>query len=526
LITSFAPTIVDAVAPTLERYRAAQQHARLFETLVLQVLELEAKKQARSLEYPYGPMGTVNRLEFDALLPQGLDNLEGPLAVEVRHFTGGSASYESISQSVEHFLTLASQSGIAGVLYIHDAIISDSVQQQLDKDYLTARKDAPTLTIWGPVETNSLLERHSEQVKELLPQLSLLSLEAALQRPAPDWRSEAKEKLGRIHELYHAEGLTLVVGSGISAGMGLPTWDELVGALFVAVLTKRLGGKVSESQAMNIARAERRTTSESPLLSARYLRIGLGDGATRDSQAFQKALTSTLYGQATKDKLASTSPLLVELAKLCMPLRTGPKVDRVVTYNFDDLLEEVLTQESVEHRSIYYANQHAHETELPIYHVHGFLPREPDKFDHLNDAILAFSEEGYHQLFRDPYHWANVIQLQAFQQQTCLLVGLSLTDPNLRRLLEYAALGRDRPKHFAFMKRTSVDELQKASDVNKDNQPLVQASAAEDFLNTHHNLQEEVLRELGVEVVWFERFEEMPDAIEQLRRVKAGTAVH
>jgi hypothetical protein len=76
------------------------------------------------------------------------------------------------------------------------------------------------------------------------------------------------------------------------------------------------------------------------------------------------------------------------------------------------------------------------------------------------------------------------------------------------------------------MKRTSVEDLQEGSDLDEDNEPLVQASAAKDFLNTHHNLQEEVLRELGVEVVWFERFEEMPDAIRQLRRVKAGTVVH
>ena len=255
--------------------------------------------------------------------------------------------------------------------------------------------------------------------------------------------------------------------------------------------------------------------NESPLLSARYLRRGFENGNAGDPQAFQQALSAVLYGQIVGRKTAS--PLLKELAKLCMPLRTGAKVHSVITYNFDDLLEKVLTSEGIAHRSIYSARQHPLETELPVFHAHGFIPRNIEQFNGLEEGLLAFSEEGYHQLFKDPYHWANVVQLQAFQQRTGVLVGLSLTDPNLRRLLEYAAISRDEPRHFAFMKRTSVKDLLRVSRQNSDKKSVLKSEAANDFLRVHHSLQEQVYSELGLEVVWFDKYEDMPKAVAGLR---------
>jgi hypothetical protein len=49
---------------------------------------------------------------------------------------------------------------------------------------------------------------------------------------------------------------------------------------------------------------------------------------------------------------------------------------------------------------------------------------------------VIFSEDEYHNRMSDNAHWANVIQLHAFQNGRCLFVGTSLTDPNVRRLLD------------------------------------------------------------------------------------------
>lgn len=484
-------------------------------TLVLQALEFDAKAHGQSLEYPSGMSGTASPDELDALLPDGLADLAGPLGVELWFPVAGSGAAERLLERLERSSErLTGQRDLAGLLFIHSVVLADSDSQRL-KDYLSGRRGTAALHVWGPDDIVALIERHTEEIRALIPELAIAPLRAELQRPEADWKSQSEARLARLATTYRTEGVVLVLGSGVSIGMGVPNWDELVSALFVSLVTKQLTDNIDEDQSLRLADAARKVGNESPLLSARYLRRGFEDGNAGDSQAFQRALSGALYGHIGGSETAS--PLLKELAKLCMPLRTGPKVHSVITYNFDDLLEEILMSQGIRYRSIYSARHHPLETELPVFHAHGFLPRNVERFDGLEEGVLAFSEEGYHQLFRDPYHWTNVIQLQAFQQRTCILVGLSLTDPNLRRLLEYAATSRDEPRHFAFMKRTSVNDLLAVSRRGKDTESALKPEAASDFLRVHHNLQERVYRELGLEVLWFDKYDDMPDAVAELR---------
>jgi hypothetical protein len=483
-------------------------------TLVLQALELDAKDHGQSMEYPSGTASTSPD-DLDALLPEGLGDLPGPLGVELWFPVAGAGSAASLVERLERSSArLASQRELAGLLFIRGAAIDDSDVQGVD-DYLAGRKDAAPIHMWGPEEMTALFERHRAEIGALLPELAIAPLRADLQGPESDWRSQSAARLERLAAIYRGEGVVMALGAGVSIGMGVPNWDELVGALLVSLVTKQLTDSVDEQQAIELADAVRKVGNESPLLSARYLRRGFEDGNAGDPRAFQQALAAVLYGRGNGG--GTPSPLLKELAKLCMPQRTGPKVHSVITYNFDDLLEQVLVSEGIGYRSIYSVRHRPLETELPVYHVHGFLPRDAEKFDRLEEGLLAFSEEGYHQLFRDPYHWTNVIQLQAFQQHICILVGLSLTDPNLRRLLEYAATSRDEPRHFAFMKRTSAEDLLAASGKGPDGEAAVKPEAARDFLRVHHSLQEHVYAELGLEVIWFDSYQEMPEAVAALR---------
>ena len=507
LISSVLSAGIDALAKRWNQPQLA--------TLVLQALDLDAKKHGQTLEYPFGMPGSASPGELDALLPEGLADLAGPLGVKLWFPANFTSTADQLLERLKHSSAeLSAQQSLAGLLFIHGAVLSDSDSRQLKK-YLTGRHDAGALHVWGPSDIVALIERHKDEIEALLPELAIAPLRAELQRPEADWREQARARLERLTNIYQTEGVVLVLGAGVSIGMGIPNWDELVSALFISLLTKRLTENIDEEQCLRLADAARKMGNESPLLSARYLRRGFEDGNAGDSRAFQQALSAVLYGQLVGRK--TPSPLLKELAKLCMPLRTGAKVHSVITYNFDDLLEKVLTSEGIAHRSIYSARQHPLETELPVFHAHGFLPRDIKQFDRLEEGLLAFSEEGYHQLFRDPYHWTNVIQLQAFQQRTGVLVGLSLTDPNLRRLLEYAATSRDEPRHFAFMKRTSVKDLLKASRQDSGQKSVLKSGAASDFLRVHHSLQERVYSELGLEVVWFDKYEDMPKAVAGLR---------
>ncbi|WP_199699438.1 MULTISPECIES: SIR2 family protein [Alcanivorax] len=126
---------------------------------------------------------------------------------------------------------------------------------------------------------------------------------------------------------------------------------------------------------------------------------------------------------------------------------------------------------------------------------------------------MVFSEEGYHQIYGEAYHWSNLVQLASLKETTCLMVGLSLSDPNLRRLLEIAAKSLDRPRHYAFMQRIGLEKFKKESGRNVVRAPV---SISKRFLDRHHSLNEEVMRELGVNVIWYEEYDEIPRILQKI----------
>jgi len=95
------------------------------------------------------------------------------------------------------------------------------------------------------------------------------------------------------------------------------------------------------------------------------------------------------------------------------------------------------------------------------------------------------------------------------------MVGLSLTDPNLRRLLEISAKSIDKPKHFAFMKRITYESFSTDGDKSAVRAP---SALVKRFLDRHHKLNEGVMRELGVNIIWYEQYEEIPTLLQSISK--------
>jgi hypothetical protein len=233
----------------------------------------------------------------------------------------------------------------------------------------------------------------------------------------------------------------------------------------------------------------------SPLMMARDIRAGLKDG-------FADEITRALYRRVAP---GATSKLLQAIARLCVG-----KVHAVVNYNFDDLLEQQLDLFGKLYRSIYREDQAVHDGELGVFHVHGFLPRDRAK-DDLAESLLVFSEEGYHTIYSDPFSWSNVVQLGFLRERTCLMVGLSATDPNLRRLAEYAAKRARAPKHYVLLKRQPFPAELDASSAASAELPRA-------FDSINHGLQEAALRELGLSVIWLNDYAEVATILDDLRK--------
>lgn len=146
--------------------------------------------------------------------------------------------------------------------------------------------------------------------------------------------------------------------------------------------------------------------------------------------------------------------------------------------------------------------------ELGIYHVHGFLPQDKDDYENLTRSLLVFSEEGYHKLLLDPYNWANISQLNFMVNNTWVFIGLSITNPNMRRLLEIVVQKRTEEdgmcKHYAIMSRFNINDSK-------------EVDAIKSFERVNESLQESFFRELGINIIWIDAFNEIPIILKQIK---------
>lgn len=296
----------------------------------------------------------------------------------------------------------------------------------------------------------------------------------------------------------------------------MPNWDNLLNSLFVAYLSQEFDedNAIDSADIKELVGRFNKVSESSALMGARYLRKGLA-GSSAETNTFVDAITRSLYELRNK-KFDIDSRLFRAIAATCMPRRTGARVRSVVNYNFDDLLEKQLAKAGVSHRSVYTETEVYDPDELPVYHVHGFLPEDRSSYSSLEKSTLVFSEEGYHHIYTNAYHWSNLVQLNCLRENNCLMIGLSMTDPNLRRLMDISARSLEQNKHFAFMKRLAIDEFCYDITNMEKKAAIKNLEGAKKFLDTHHALNEDLMMELGVTVIWYEKYDEIPQILEGL----------
>lgn len=309
-------------------------------------------------------------------------------------------------------------------------------------------------------------------------------------------RDDLQNKISVLKNAFVDNQLTLVCGAGVSIGSSIPSWNTLL----VNILNEAF---FSDNE---LQKSERRISGEdllnlmpqSNLILGKYLKLVLKND-------FEKVVQKYLYAtynekRAYEDQELMLAPELTPfnfdlgtsmmnaIVELARPRRDGRRLEAIITFNFDDLIENALLQHNVEHCSIWKEGQNCRIDELPIYHVHGFLPNRED----VGETNLVFSEESYHSQFIDPYSWSNLIQLNKFSSNICLFIGLSLSDPNLRRLLDISWRRNQKCKHYIIMK--------KAAQTSKANKIATM-------------LFEQDANALGLNVIWCSGFSEIPDIL-------------
>ena len=213
-----------------------------------------------------------------------------------------------------------------------------------------------------------------------------------------------------------------------------------------------------------------KSMDSSNLLAARYIEKSLN----ADKKTIVEKIRLLLY---PNDNYPESS-----LINTICDLIIGQKNLRsVITYNYDTLIEDCLKAKSKSCFSVY-KNSRDDSNSFPVYHVHGIVFRENES-ELPEDIVLT--EDDYHRVYSEVFDWSNVEQLHALTRCTCFFIGLSLNDPNLRRLLEIAQRGSGKSvRHYVFLERRSAyTELEKTE---------------KDF-----QTREDMLADLGLKVIWY-----------------------
>jgi hypothetical protein len=237
--------------------------------------------------------------------------------------------------------------------------------------------------------------------------------------------------------------VTLVLGAGVSLSRGVPLWGELA-----AQIWKRATGEA-------LALPPRGHPFE--LQFAFELAASALEERRPSAGSFAELLRAALYARAVPGRDADTLGTLAGILRRDHA-RSQRQVSRVITFNVDDLLEE-----NVHRARAWKANpivwpvareshspRRARRRPIPVYHVHGFLPRFQDSYPNAPDT-LVFTDAQYWRTVAHPSSFANRVVAHALHDSACVFIGLSMTDVNLIRWLGMRAIAveADRAAQYA-----------------------------------------------------------------------------
>lgn len=293
-----------------------------------------------------------------------------------------------------------------------------------------------------------------------------------------------EEKINLLKKALFDNQLTLVCGAGISRDSSIPTWDELLVNILNEIYSNDndidIEDKVTAKSLLSLM-------PQSNLILGKYLKIILKEDFNKVVQKHLYLYYNNSYECESINRCLKTN-MMNAIVELSRPKRRGKQLKSIITFNFDDLIEQALSNHKIEYTSIWKEGQGYEIDALPIFHVHGFLPNKKD----FEEPNLVFSEEAYHSQFIDPYSWSNLTQLNTFSTNVCLFVGLSLSDPNLRRLLDISWRRNQRCKHYIIMKKSSLES--RTAEIST-------------------MLFEQDANSLGLNVIWCSDFSEIPDIL-------------
>ncbi len=394
---------------------------------------------------------SVPRLyRYDGYAPMGFDDFTRPVIVEVK-YNPRNIVFKPLGEPDKETVTLY--------------VISTS-EEKIQK-----RKIGENVYVWGleaiaewerkfPIDFYSFYTEKFNLVEEASEII--------------DFKTKNDSNRELLKKEIQSRIISLSLGAGVSIDYGAKKWSDLINDFYNEI--HRLG-KIDDAQAVQ------NKIGGTSLINGQFAQDNLLD--------FMHSLYKGLYGKYNGNPSYYTNTTLACVAELAKKLCVQKRFN-IISYNYDDYLEQIFNRNNIAYNSLY--NEEGKiDDRINIFHPHGFLPYGTSRGDYpVYKNFIVFSESEYHKLYNNPLSWAMVLQEYLYRGSAYLFVGSSLTDPNLRRILENTKIkGKT---HYALM---LTDGLSKK----------------DQFIVHRHFMR------IGVECIWFDSVDDMKTELKSLSKI-------
>ena len=457
-------------------------------------------------------------------LKNGFKNFINETIIEVKLYQYPSGMYKFTERELEADGTsridalIRSKHKIRNVIYVINSDIYDtSLTLQTRIKVLKEKYQNVNLEFLNICDLMVELEDYKEELKIKIASFDEDRFKSEITEAiskTEGWKEKREELLREVNQRFISDDLVLFLGSGVSIDAGIPRWNKLITDMFINYLEIPLEeSKVtfSDEEKKKIVEYFLTTNDGAPTLQAMYIKT-MGKSSQPNAKDNNEKIYKELLHRVLYSECRGSSKLLDEIVEFCRPIRHGNGLYSIVTYNFDDLVEQNLKKSRVKYHSIFSDFDLPKKSELPIYHVHGFLPQNIKDLSFSNESHLVFTQDEYHKLYYDHYHWANLVQINLLKEKSCVFIGLSMTDPNLRRMLDLSKPNDGdnelERKHYAVLERDKLKTSTKKG---------IKKSHIEIFENSNQRVRELYFEGLGVNVIWYDKYEEIPEILKKIR---------
>jgi NAD-dependent SIR2 family protein deacetylase len=433
----------------------------------------------------------------DEIIYDDYKELPGPVAVEVKQIYQMYSLKQRLDETLYKLLEITDVIEVRSVIFvIYDAIGNvnweeiKELESQLDKRFKIKFFD------------------HEEIVGKKIPRDLLKNVFNEFSDPSAGYMAEnylynlidkssdtyLGKKAKEIIITTDNKNVVFCLGAGVSRSANVPDWNELIDKLWLREVTGRIS--FSDLDEKKLSEIVNEIVGSSPLIRARMLDV------------FTKAgLIDRIREEIYKNNPFG-SDLIESICKFIKVRLFKKKSINIITFNYDDLMESNLEKMGIKTNSSYPNSEVTSTEKFNVFHVHGYLPPTPQEIDKNMRESIVFSENSYHSQYFDPYSWSNLVMYNSFVKDTCIFLGCSMTDPNLRRLLEISQEKSKGVRHICVLKSAKY---------KKENPEIDFATAM------IKGAQSKSLIKLGVSIVWVDDYSEIPNLLDKITLHEAET---